>query len=200
MQDLACQSTSYLFPLKRISLFCARRCIQYLRELQNQAASPISVLSIAPQGVKYQYFGFLFVLVFLELFPNQNQPPLRVGGSIPIPIFILFKKETFSRRKRGTLCFLHCPPPPCNQIKKKKRLFTRVDIDRTRGNGFNLRRGRFRLAIRGYGSANSVSGGDQEGGEGLKGCVTGWGHGGAERERPGGGRVVLGIPGAPQSP
>ena len=44
VEDLACQSTSYLFPLNRRSSFCGRLCLRHLWRLQNQEAWLIFLL------------------------------------------------------------------------------------------------------------------------------------------------------------
>lgn len=75
VEDLACQSTSYLFPLNRISLFCVRCCLQHLWRLQNQAIWLIFFvclvcLSIAARDAgKYQYFGKSSLALWKTLSP-----------------------------------------------------------------------------------------------------------------------------------
>lgn len=116
VEDLACQSTSYLFPLKRISLFCARRCSQYLWGLQNQAASPIFVSSIAPQDMrKYRHFR-----KSSKKNPKQTQTNHLSGGrKHSTPCFHpVQERNLFLQEKKKPL--VHPLPP--SQIKNKKNM------------------------------------------------------------------------------
>lgn len=53
VEDLACQSTSYLFPLKGISLFYGCLCFCHLWRFQNQASCVI-VLLLLSGAAQYQ--------------------------------------------------------------------------------------------------------------------------------------------------